>query len=357
MAINALMPVEFAGATLYVINQEGQPFTPMKPIVEGMGLAWQPQHAKLKANATRWGIKEILIPSTITEIVTVETVGEIATVEGIGEIAIPSKDGKTRSMSCLPLRKLAGWLSTVSPNKTKPELRERIVRYQNECDDVLWDYWNKATAQPLPESSLASYSAHPGQTLSEDQAQTLRAMLDEFVKTLPKEKQGGFMMKGWAKLKAHFNVGYREIPAEKFTDAVSIIARHIVEYSTPALAAPAQAELNLQPGIDMERIRQTMIAANEVAAKVQAVVFFEMLNGKKNWQNERWCLSFVVDGRNDTAPPTPTAWQTESDAFIGPLLKLAQEIGKEGGILLATIQDLLALNSASSQALSRRLAA
>ena len=261
-------------------------------------------------------------------------------------------------MSCLPLRKLAGWLSTVSPNKTKPELRERIVRYQNECDDVLWDYWNKATAQPLPESSLAPYSVLPNQTLSEDQAQTLRAMLNEFVKTLPKEKQGGFMVKGWAKLKAHFNVGYREIPAGKFTDAVSIIARHIVEYSTPALEAPAQQPLPFPaPAIDMERIRQTMIAANEVAAKVQAVVFFEMLNGGKNWQNERWCLSFSVDGRNDTAPPTPRAWQIESDAVIGPLLKLASDIGKEGGILLATIQELLALNSASSQALSRRLAA
>lgn len=131
-------------------------------------------------------------------------------------------------------------------------MRERIIRYQNECDDVLWDYWNKATAQPLPqlESSLAPYSVHAGQTLSEDQAQTLRAMLDDFVKTLPKEKQGGFMTKGWSKLKAHFDVGYRQIPAEKFTDAVSIIARHIVEYSTPALEAPAPAPEPKQEGMD-----------------------------------------------------------------------------------------------------------
>jgi len=212
MTNNALMPVEFAGATLYVINHEGNPFTPMKPIVEAIGMSWQGQHEKLKSNPCRWGIKEILIPS----------------------------NGGEQYMSCLPLRKLAGWLSTVSSNKTKPELRERIIRYQNECDDVLWDYWNKATAQPLPqlESSLAPYSVHAGQTLSEDQAHTLRTLLDDFVKTLPKEKQGGFMVKGWAKLKAHFNVGYREIPADKFTDAVSIIARHIVEYSTPELPTP-----------------------------------------------------------------------------------------------------------------------
>lgn len=93
-------------------------------------------------------------------------------------------------------------------------------------------------AQHPPVASLAPYSVHAGQTLSEDQAHTLRTLLDDFVKTLPKEKQGGFMVKGWAKLKAHFNCGYREIPADKFTDAVSIIARHIVEYSTPELPAP-----------------------------------------------------------------------------------------------------------------------
>jgi len=127
-------------------------------------------------------------------------------------------------------------------------------------------------------------------------------------------------------------------------------------------ALPAQQQLPLQapeqpaPAIDMERIRQTMIAANEVAAKVQSVVFFALLNGDKNWQNERWVLSFLANGRNDTAPPTPTAWQIESNAVISPLLKLAQDIGKEGGVLLATTSELLALASATTQSLSVRLA-
>lgn len=223
MATTELMPVEFAGATLYILNHENTPYVPMRPIVEGIGLAWQSQLEKLKGNDRRF---------CITEIVT----------------QMPGDD-QTRSVSCMPLRKLPGWMMTIYPNKVKDvTVREKVIAYQNECDDVLWSYWNKATAQPaLPPdtSSLAPYSIHPGQTLSEDQAQTLRSMLDEFVKTLPKEKQGGFMVKGWAKLKAHFGVGYRDIPADKFTDAVSIIARHIVEFSAPALPAPAQAELDL----------------------------------------------------------------------------------------------------------------
>ena len=53
-------------------------------------------------------------------------------------------------MLCLPLRKLSGWLSTISPNKVKPELREKVIAYQNECDDALWDYWNNGIAVRTP---------------------------------------------------------------------------------------------------------------------------------------------------------------------------------------------------------------
>ena len=38
--------------------------------------------------------------------------------------------------------KLAGWLMTISPNKVKPELRETVMAYQAECDDVLWQHWS-----------------------------------------------------------------------------------------------------------------------------------------------------------------------------------------------------------------------
>ena len=52
-----------------------------------------------------------------------------------------AQDGKSRTMTCLPLKKLFGWLMTISPNKVKAELRNTITRYQEECDEVLWQYW------------------------------------------------------------------------------------------------------------------------------------------------------------------------------------------------------------------------
>ena len=113
-----LMPVPFYGDTLVLVNEEGTPFVAMRAIVENMGLAWQVQHRKL---TEKFG-------ATVTIMV---TVGE---------------DGRNREMVCLPLRKLPAWLYSVNPNKVAPELRDKIIQYQNECDDALWDYWTKGQA-------------------------------------------------------------------------------------------------------------------------------------------------------------------------------------------------------------------
>ncbi|EPG7606239.1 phage antirepressor N-terminal domain-containing protein [Acinetobacter baumannii] len=105
-------------ADLVIIEFNNQPFTAMRPIVEGMGLTWQSQYEKLKQRFS----------SVITEIVTT------------------GKDGKQYNMVCLPVRKLFGWLMTISPNKVNPEIRDTVIMYQQECDDVLWEYWTKGQA-------------------------------------------------------------------------------------------------------------------------------------------------------------------------------------------------------------------
>lgn len=114
--------VPFHGDSLYVVNYNGHPYVPMKPIVEGMGLTWQSQFEKVKQR----------FKSTITEIV------------------IVAADGKERNMLCLALRKLAGWLHTISPNKVKPEIRDKVIRYQEECDDVLYEYWTTGEVKKKP---------------------------------------------------------------------------------------------------------------------------------------------------------------------------------------------------------------
>ena len=117
--------VHFHNAELYIVEHEGQPYTPMKPIVDGIGLDWKSQFVKLKQR----------FASTVVE------------------ITIVANDGKERLMTCLPVKKLFGWLMTISPNKVKPELRDTVIMYQEECDDVLWDYWTKGRAiNPRPKT-------------------------------------------------------------------------------------------------------------------------------------------------------------------------------------------------------------
>lgn len=196
---NKAITVPFHGAELYVVEHNGQPYTPMKPIVEGVGVSWQGQHEKLTANHERWGIKEILIPSK----------------------------GGLQAMLSLPLRKLAGWLMTLSPNKIKnPDVRTRVIQYQNECDDALWQYWSEGVAV----NPRIAFKVNPGDALTADEAETLRLLLKTAADRLPKEKQGALMVQGWSKLKAHFKVGYRDIPRSEFSEAVSIIARHTAEW-------------------------------------------------------------------------------------------------------------------------------
>ncbi|WP_248802059.1 phage antirepressor N-terminal domain-containing protein [Pseudomonas sp. MWU13-2100] len=113
-----LMPVPFHGDTVVLVGKDNEPLVAMKPLVVNLGLDWKGQHAKLSEKF-----------SSVME--------EISTTGG---------DGKQYGMTCIPLRKLAAWLYSISPNKVAPELRDKIIQYQEECDEVLWNYWSKGVA-------------------------------------------------------------------------------------------------------------------------------------------------------------------------------------------------------------------
>lgn len=91
----SLLPVIFRGTKLFVIDVNGEPYVPMRPIVEGMGLSWAAQTVKINSNRERWGVSII------------ET---------------PSSGGEQRAV-CMPLRKLPGWLMTIYPPKPGQDWR------------------------------------------------------------------------------------------------------------------------------------------------------------------------------------------------------------------------------------------
>jgi phage anti-repressor protein len=137
-----LLPVKFQDETLFITGVDSEPFTPIRPIVEALGLGWRDQLRKLKGGGDN-----------------------TAPLEGDGDIPTPSEDGKqpayrfgivvvpTRTAGgvqqtlCIPVRKLPGYLYSVPASKVRVDLREKLIRYQNECDEVLWQHWNEKIQQ------------------------------------------------------------------------------------------------------------------------------------------------------------------------------------------------------------------
>jgi hypothetical protein len=185
--------VPFHGAHLYIVNHNGEPYTPMKPIVEGMGLDWKSQFRKLNQR-----FKTCVVEMTIQ---------------------LPG-DTQRRSITCLALRKLAGWLSTISPNKVRPEIRDKVIQYQEECDDVLYEYWTKGQVI----NPRKTVKTTPGKITS-DQQEAIKQLVLTRGHALPKENQARAIITMWSSLKSHFGCSYKDINEEQFTEALSLAAR------------------------------------------------------------------------------------------------------------------------------------
>ncbi|HGJ5903707.1 MAG TPA: phage antirepressor N-terminal domain-containing protein, partial [Arsenophonus apicola] len=171
--------VPFHGAELYIVNYNGEPFTPMKPIVEGMGMIWAAQFVKLKQRF----------------------------ISTISEIEMVADDGKSRKMVCLPLRKLAGWLATISPNKVKSEIRDKVIQYQEECDDVLYEYWTTGEVKAKPRKKVKQIAG----CITVEQQEAIKQLVLTRGKSVPHEHQGKATITLWSALKSHFGCSYKEI--------------------------------------------------------------------------------------------------------------------------------------------------
>lgn len=170
------------------------------------------------------------------------------------------------------------------------------------------------------------YKQQPGDKLNSYQQQQLRGLLEEFVKHLPKDKQAGFMMQGWSKLKSHFGVAYREIPCERFDEAVSLLTRHVVEHAKPQ---PIEA----QPG----RIRVNPQTLIENAARIAGQLFGEAL--KQGALGGSPIDRFVVTA--DYKGGQCNMEVIERDAYVLPLPRLAEVIRSSEPIALSEVAALM----------------
>jgi len=215
-----LSPVSFHGDTIYCVTIENQPFTPAKPIVENMGLAWQTQARKLTDNKERWGITIMMIPS---------------------------ESGEQQTL-CIPVRKLPAFLASINPRKVKIALREKIELYQREYDDALWDYWTKGHAE---RSSIPSTSSTA--PLTPDQQCTLQALVKAKVEAIPEaERHGGMYPQIWSRFNNHFRIArYAQLPQCRLSEAIA----YLTQMELSPSVQPRRAITASQAGMQAKKMR------------------------------------------------------------------------------------------------------
>jgi hypothetical protein len=99
-------------AVLVRVGDEDQVFVPVRPLCDYLGVDWSAQRKRI--------------------------VGDPVLSEVARSVAVTATEaGGKREMLCLPLELLNGWLFGVNATRVKPEIRERLIRYQKECYRVL----------------------------------------------------------------------------------------------------------------------------------------------------------------------------------------------------------------------------
>lgn len=118
----AVMPVEeriveFYGdelvAVMVTTGEQLAIYVPLKPIADNMGLDWSAQYRRVQRDP---------ILSEESQLIAVT--------------AIKSVRGNPEAL-CLPLKFIPGWLFGVNANRVREDLRDKVIRYQRECYDVL----------------------------------------------------------------------------------------------------------------------------------------------------------------------------------------------------------------------------
>ncbi len=134
--------VDFYGdeitTALVNIEEHLQMYIPLRPLCDYLGLSWSGQRERVNRDP---------VLSQEAQFV---------------RVTRPNKRGDTRgdpNVLCLPLEFLNGWLFGVNATRVKPELQEKVIRYQRECYKTLWQAFQ---TESLATDSTDIVTSSPG---------------------------------------------------------------------------------------------------------------------------------------------------------------------------------------------------
>lgn len=177
--------VPFNGQEIIAVVAAGATYVAMRKIVENIGIDWTGQSVKLRKQKEKFGCRDISIPSK----------------------------GGIQKMLCIPLKKLNGWLFSINPEKVRADIRDKLIKYQEECFTVLHDYWTKGKAE------------NPRKKTSVDERTPLRDAVNMLV-----SKKHLMYPEAYAMIHHRFNVeSIEELEASQIPLAVEYIHRVVLE--------------------------------------------------------------------------------------------------------------------------------
>ncbi|EIP9122078.1 phage antirepressor Ant, partial [Salmonella enterica] len=178
--------VPFNGQHVLTAMVAGVAYVAMKPVVDNIGLSWSSQVQKLLKMKDKFNYVDI---------------------------DMVAGDMKKRLMGCIPLKKLNGWLFSINPEKVRADIRDKLIKYQEECFTVLYDYWTKGKAE------------NPRKKTSVDERTPLRDAVNMLV-----SKKHLMYPEAYAMIHQRFNVeSIEELEASQIPLAVEYIHRVVLE--------------------------------------------------------------------------------------------------------------------------------
>ncbi len=106
---------------------------PIRPLCDFLGVSWDPQRRRINRDPV---LSRKIQRVTVTVTDSYRTIG--------------------REMLCLPLDYLNGWLFGINASRVKEEIRDRLIRYQEECYQILSNAFFDRLVPALPSSSVAT---------------------------------------------------------------------------------------------------------------------------------------------------------------------------------------------------------
>lgn len=234
-------------AVLVKVNGEDQIYVPLRPICDYLGLAYNGQRDRIR--------RDPVLSENIHQI----------------RVSRSVEEGSDQEMVCLALKFLPGWLFGISVNRIKEELREKIIRYQRESYDVLWEAFQEgrltadiafddllandtpaaqaykmasaimkmAQQQLLLEAQLGTHAAQlqdheqrieeieatlgdPGHHVTPDQAMQISQAVKTVAIALGQKTKKNEYAAVYGQLYREFGItSYKQLPANKFEQAIS----------------------------------------------------------------------------------------------------------------------------------------